>query len=175
MPSIQGYNALGNLVIQVSKEFLKESRGFLLTIAITTIAPNISNYKIWIIIRHTQVLFTWWVRKSSYSCCLETVLIQLIANHSVSTLSHTINSMVRSPPNNRLPPPTLPSRMPPVGFHSCSMPGANSPSQLITEFLMECFPSGWGPSQRGLQSVLLVKLLWLPEYTPSFGVTADVC
>lgn len=58
MPSIQGYNAVGNLVIQVSKEFLKESRGFLLTIAITTIAPNISNYKIWIIIRHTQVLFT---------------------------------------------------------------------------------------------------------------------
>lgn len=59
--------------------------------------PNISSYKIRIIIRHTQVLFTWWVRTSSYSCCLETVLIQLIANHSVSTLTHIINSMAQSP------------------------------------------------------------------------------
>lgn len=73
------------------------------------------------------------------------VLIQLIANHSAIALSHTIGSMAQSPTNSGPLPPiprtTLPSWMPPVGFHSCSMPGANSQSQLITEFLMECFPS----------------------------------
>lgn len=55
------------------------------------------------------------------------------------------------------------------------VPGANSPPRLITGFLMEGFPSGWGPSQRGLQPRLLLKLLWLPEHTHSSGVTADVC
>lgn len=130
-----------------------------------------------VVIRVTQVLFTWWAGVSSFSRCLETVPTSLITNRSVSTLLRIINSGARPlpMPEHLRQSRVLPSWVPPVGFCSNSTPGAHAPSQLITEFLMECFPPGWGPSQRGLQSVPSVKLLWLPEHSRSFRVTADVC
>lgn len=48
---------------------------------------SFSSHKIWIIIRHTQVLFTWWVRYSSHSCLLVTIPIQLITNPGARALS----------------------------------------------------------------------------------------
>lgn len=131
-----------------------------------------------VVIRLTQVLFTWWARVSSYGRCWETVPMLLIAECSERIWFRITDSGPQS-----LPVPhhlrqsctgfCHPGRLL-SPFRSNSTRGANAPSQLITKFLMECFPPGWGPSQRGLQSVPSVKPLWLPEHSRSFRVTADV-
>lgn len=132
--------------------------------------------KFGVVIRLTQVLFTWWAGVSSHCCCLETVPMLLIAKRSESTLFRVTQRWGAATAGARATlHRVLPSWVPPVGSHSNSAPGAHAPSQLITKFLMECFPPGWGPSQRGLQSVTWVKPLWLPEHSRSFRVTADVC
>lgn len=115
---------------------------------IPTTSLYLQTYKTSMIIGRTQALFTRCVRKPSCSC---TILTQL-ARANISSHSITANRLSTDPSLLRR------GGGPPVGSPH-PMPGAQSASQLITELLMECFPSGGGSSQRGMQSVLFVKLL----------------